>query len=322
VSDVKKLLPFVLVIILAASNILVIHGEDSDQPSWWAVLEVGEARTAGISVDDVSYREEMSRLQFCKWIIEVVELVGESGYEPTIESPFSDTDNSDVIVAYEIGIVEGIGGGLFAPNANITRQEVVVMLVRMIDYLDDTFEYNFGSETKNLLEDNYLTYDDDIDIANWAKQEIYRATALSIVEGIGHNLVDPLGFATNEQGILLAIRIFNEYKEVVTFEVIDRTHIEVVNELETVRLVAAKLVRSEQVDLAYFDMESLVSELGEVEYIRENGVITEILIHCYGLFEDDNEMITVFLSNGIKRVEQVVILRVEDLTNYVPEPKK
>ena len=45
-------------------------------------------------------------------------------------SPFSDDNSREAIAAYTLGIAEGRGGGIFDPNALITRQETAVILCR------------------------------------------------------------------------------------------------------------------------------------------------------------------------------------------------
>ena len=58
------------------------------------------------------------------------------------EDPFSDTDDLDVLNAHRLGIVYGMGDGIFAPDKPITRQDFFVMSVRFLSaigypYTDD-----------------------------------------------------------------------------------------------------------------------------------------------------------------------------------------
>lgn len=317
-KEQKRLFVFLLIVSLTIVNTGLVRGEESNEPSWWAVLEIREAETIGYDIEEIKYKDNLSREQFCSWIIETVELIRETHLEVTIEPPFKDTTNEKVTLAFELGIVEGIGNNLFAPETNITRQEVIVMLIRMIDYLDNEYEYTFGVESKDVVEEDYVLYADNNLIATWAKEEIYRASFLSIVDGVGHNCVDPLGFATNEQGILLVKRVYNKYKEVQTFEAINQNYSLTIKELETIHLSAAELVKSEQVDLAYFDIDVLTSDLCNMEFITKEGKITELVMTSYGVSEDKNEELTVFISNDDLQIEQKILLQVKDVTNFSP----
>lgn len=71
----------------------------------------------------------MDRAQFCAVTVRALELA------PLEQDFFSDVKNPSwyrgyVGAAFRAGIVEGVGGGKFAPNATITRQEAAVMLCR------------------------------------------------------------------------------------------------------------------------------------------------------------------------------------------------
>lgn len=53
----------------------------------------------------------------------------------TLESPFTDVtaDSGYITVAYDLGIVNGKGGGLFAPSDTAKRQEAAAMIVRVYE---------------------------------------------------------------------------------------------------------------------------------------------------------------------------------------------
>ena len=71
-----------------------------------------------------------------------------SGYA----SPFSDvtTNKGFITLAYDLGIVDGVGGGRFAPDSTATREQAAAMLVRLYDrlYARSTQLTSAGSYTK------------------------------------------------------------------------------------------------------------------------------------------------------------------------------
>lgn len=76
---------------------------------------------------------------------------------------FRDTNNDSVQLAYSLGIVKGADGA-FLPYAEITRQEAAVMLTRLAVQLGLS-----GEDSKAL-------FNDDNNIAPWAKESVYTLT--------------------------------------------------------------------------------------------------------------------------------------------------
>ncbi len=94
------------------------------------------------------------------------------------ESTFSDVDADSwygpyVAWAAENGVVQGVGGGRFAPNDPITREQLCTMLVR---YLDSD-----GIELPQLT--NPAAFTDEDQVSDWARDAVERFRQLGIVEG-------------------------------------------------------------------------------------------------------------------------------------------
>lgn len=103
---------------------------------------------------------------------------------PTTNISFSDVAKTDYYYnaikwAAEKGVVNGVGNGKFAPNTAITREQVATILGRyLIQYLP-------AQQVKQ------GKFDDDDDIASYAKSEVYYLKANKIFEGTGNNLFSP-----------------------------------------------------------------------------------------------------------------------------------
>lgn len=100
----------------------------------WAreFIEALAARDVINGMPDGSYRpnDKITRCEFAKILIKALDLE-----DPEAECPFIDVDKnswyySSVASAYKLGIVKGIGGGKFAPDAEILRQDMAVMAYR------------------------------------------------------------------------------------------------------------------------------------------------------------------------------------------------
>jgi hypothetical protein len=110
--------------------------------------------------------------------------------------------SSDLLLAYQLGIVSGVGGTLFAPERRITRQEICVMLTRTISAL--------RANTSVTPPDGRM-FADEASIAEWAMDAVKYLYSRGIMSGVGENKIAPLSDATREQAILLVLNLANQY---------------------------------------------------------------------------------------------------------------
>lgn len=115
-------------------------------------------------------------------------------------SPFSDDDSREVIAAYTLGITEGRGGGIFDPNACITRQEAAVMLCRA--YAACGGEVSAGLGVRGFA--------DGETIAPWAAEAVRFLHGRGVLQGVGKDRFDPLGEFTVEQCAVCFLRLSEE----------------------------------------------------------------------------------------------------------------
>jgi|GEM_PF-582880 len=102
-----------------------------------------------------------------------------------------------IAVAMEMGIVNGYSDGSFRPQAEITRAEMVTLIVKALKLSGSTED---GDET---------AFADDDDIPIWAKSSITIAVQHGIVKGKGNNLFDPNATATRAEAITMLLRMLN-----------------------------------------------------------------------------------------------------------------
>ena len=114
------------------------------------------------------------------------------------DSVFSDTGDVNVLAAYALGIVEGLGGGIFDPNGNITREQLATMLART----QAVFDGGVTPAPASAYADRNL-------FSPWANAGIDYVTAQCIMSGVGDNRFDPQGNCTREQAIVTFFRMMN-----------------------------------------------------------------------------------------------------------------
>jgi len=203
----RKFLLFSIAFALMLSMLSAIGSASSAQstPSTWAARDIARARQAALVTEAVTrdFRANITREQFCELAVRLYErLTGDiASAEGNV---FTDTDNPEVIKAYNLGIVVGVSATRFAPDRGVTRQEIAVMLVRLIDLA--VADADVGTFNNN-------EFADIGSIAGWALPSVQFAYDNGIIRGVGGNRINPLGPATCEQAILLVYRVYLQYRD-------------------------------------------------------------------------------------------------------------
>ena len=166
----------------------------------WAREQVDLAAAKGLMPDCLGddFTVNITRAEFAAVAVELYEAMsGEAAPTPG-ENPFSDTNDPVVIQANALGIVKG-SNGKFAPDDLVTRQEAALMLSRVYTKLGGTIP-QVGT----------TTFADDSEISPWAglKDAIAFMSANKIVNGKGNNKFDPLGSASIQEALIIALRMF------------------------------------------------------------------------------------------------------------------
>ena len=125
-----------------------------------------------------------------------------------INNPFDDISADawyadTVIWAASSGIVSGYGDGQFGADANITRQDLAVILNNYIKYE----KINFST----VREYNY--FNDNNDIADYAKNSVEHFYKYGFINGKPDNLFDPTGQATRAEVSAILHRFIESAKK-------------------------------------------------------------------------------------------------------------
>lgn len=172
------------------------------QVSDWAKEQVSKAAASGLVPDGLGndYRANITRAQFAA-AVKLYEAMSGQKAPAAGASPFSDTSDTAVIQAEALGIVSGVGGGRFAPDALVTRQEAAAMLSRVYTRLGGT-----------IPEAAATAFADNVKVSGWARDAVAFMSDKGIVSGVGNNSFDPSGNASIEQALAIALRMFDNLK--------------------------------------------------------------------------------------------------------------
>jgi len=88
-----------------------------------------------------------------------------------------------------MGIVNGVGDNKYAPDANISRQDLAVILARYAEKMDITLKQTLQS----------VVFADSADIADYAVNYVELMVRAGIINGKPGNIFDPIGNATRAE---------------------------------------------------------------------------------------------------------------------------
>lgn len=163
-------------------------------PDRWSAPAVNRLAEAGIinGFEDGTFRPEQSvtRAQFSK----MLSLLLPDREVPVKACAFSDVESSAwyadfVMKLAERGIVNGVGNGLFRPDAPITRQDMATMISRMIKI------YGLELPEKN----QPIMFSDASQIADYALAAVSEMQRIGVINGFEDGSFRPQANASREQ---------------------------------------------------------------------------------------------------------------------------
>ncbi len=118
-------------------------------------------------------------------------------------TPFADVAPSagyadSVAWCYFTGIVNGVDGASFAPNASITREQIVTMFYR---YAEKVAHADMSPR------DELGAFGDANKLAQWSKEQMQWAVAAGLINGTTSATISPQGTATRAQTAAMVQRL-------------------------------------------------------------------------------------------------------------------
>lgn len=166
----------------------------------WALPELEQASQAGIlpaSLESADLTQRLTRQEMCQVVVHTFsKLVGKTLY-PASTRHFTDTDNADICIAQELGIVSGYPDGTFRPNATITREEFCQVTAGFFAAL--------GWDTAAPV---LARFTDRGQISTWARNAAAAAVELEIVAGNTDGTVAPQQNSSCEQTLAMLLRAY------------------------------------------------------------------------------------------------------------------
>lgn len=178
-----------------------------DIQSHWAKKQIeimaSKHITQGISEDLFAPEKVTTRAEFTTWLVRALDL----DIEET-EKIFNDVSENEwffdsVNKAYEAGIINGVGKNVFAPQKQITREEMASLIMR-------AYEYSTGTDLETMITTQELRFSDMDEASSWATRNITLANALGLISGYVDGTFKPSKSATRAEAMAVISRLVNE----------------------------------------------------------------------------------------------------------------
>ncbi|MBB6671878.1 Ig-like domain-containing protein [Cohnella nanjingensis] len=167
----------------------------------WAKEPIEKATKNGIAFGypDRTFKPDRSitRAEFTAMLVRALGLKGVGGTVPALSDwgELKDWSREGISAAWQAGIVSGYGDGGFHPDADITRVEMAVMIVRAL-----------GSGSRS---SEKASFADEAAIPAWARDDVAIARELGIVQGRGNDRFDPLAKATRAESVAILMKLLD-----------------------------------------------------------------------------------------------------------------
>lgn len=174
---------------------------EREAPSPWAAADVEAAidtKIVPMTLRD-DYTQPITRAEFCALGTALYETC--MGREIDTVEEFDDTVDLNVGKMAGLGVVQGVGEGLFDPDGLLNREQAAAILARLAEKLGHP------------LEKREATFGDAGQVSPWAAEAVGQMQASGIMGGVGDNTFSPTLSYTREQSILTALRLLRLAQE-------------------------------------------------------------------------------------------------------------
>ncbi|GEM_PF-2511518 len=160
--------------------------------------------TAGTSANQYSPEAKLTRGQFVVLLMNAYSISTEIELTDQI-TPFSDAGDTYytayLLAAKELGIVNGVGNNLFAPEREITRQEMFLMLYNALTAIGDLPTASTGNQLAD--------FNDADQAAPWAQVALNSLIGSGIISG-SNNMIYPTATTTRAEMAQVLYNLLSE----------------------------------------------------------------------------------------------------------------
>ncbi|TCK86800.1 S-layer family protein [Natranaerovirga hydrolytica] len=148
----------------------------------------------------MSHQSFITREVFAKRLIEEFDIQTNNSYVNFTDVNRENDYASYIYTAYNQGYIYGIGNNQFGPSDYITREQLIVMIMRLYD-----------SHSNNEINTNgvNLPFQDSNRISSWALEDVTKAYQLRLVIGTSDRTIEPKRPITEEEVTIIINNLKN-----------------------------------------------------------------------------------------------------------------
>lgn len=183
--------------------------------SAWAVSELEKAADMGLMparLVGADLTKPITREEFAELAVLLYEKSTQTAASASAANPFTDTQNSEILKAYQLGITSGTSATTFSPNVLINREQCAAMLFRAIKAIAPAADYSIAG-VQDFPDQKY--------IAGYAVEATKYMSKIGIITGDSQGKFMPkatttadeaagYGMATREQAIAMTVRTYDK----------------------------------------------------------------------------------------------------------------
>ncbi|MGN7384200.1 S-layer homology domain-containing protein [Paenibacillus sp. SAFN-117] len=173
------------------------------QPSHWAKDAIEELAAkqmiTGTSSTTFEPDRSVTRAEFTALLIRALNLT-QAGVLSFTDVEKGAWYEEPISIAVQSGIANGKSATVFDPNGDITRQEMVTMLIR-------AYKISKGVEWPDSMESGFT---DESNVSPWALEYVRAAAALHLIEGREQGKFIPDGISTRAEAAMLLKRLLQQ----------------------------------------------------------------------------------------------------------------
>ena len=148
------------------------------EASTWAIDELNTANDKGLIPTIFSkenLKSNITRKEFAHVAVKLYERLAGKKAEKASKNPFTDTKDDEVLKAYNVGITSGTSDTTFAPDTEITREQMATMITRALEKAGVDVSVDLTKVKE---------FTDDSEMHNWSRSAIYFMAEKGIINGV------------------------------------------------------------------------------------------------------------------------------------------
>ncbi|MBP1962245.1 S-layer homology domain-containing protein [Paenibacillus aceris] len=176
----------------------------SDLADHWAksdiMLMVDKKVVEGMDDDHFAPDTNVTRAQFATLLTKALNLQVGAGQNPFDDVTSGSWYENTVKKAYAAGLINGIADNKFAPEQNITREEMTAMLLRAKAYAT-------GTKVEDMPVTDAIHFNDEAEVSEWAKKSVALAVNFGFMNGRTEQVFAPLEQASRAEAVVVLKRL-------------------------------------------------------------------------------------------------------------------